>query len=107
MEAIQLLAFCAGMELRTGHRRRCYAARCRVRLGGAAVRNPLASWDAARKSRFDQPPARGEISVAFGQCPDRVQVIGQYRHRIDRERMAPAGLAKCATQRLDVLRQQT
>jgi hypothetical protein len=34
-------------------------------------------------------------------------VIGQYRHRIDRERMAPAGLAKCATQRLDVLRQQT
>ena len=50
---------------------------------------------------IDQPPARGKICIAFGQRPDRVQMVRQHDHRIDCERMMPARLTKRS-----VLRQQ-
>jgi hypothetical protein len=35
-------------------------------LGRAAAGNPFASRQVVREYRFDQPPARGKIGVAFG-----------------------------------------
>ena len=76
-------------------------------FGGTTPGNPFAGSDAAQERRLDQPPAGGEVCVALGQGPHRVQVIGQHDNRIDRERMMSVGLAKGATQGIDVVGQQS
>ena len=75
-------------------------------LGGTALGNPFAGHETPRKCRFDQPPARGKVCVVLGQGPDRVQMIRQHNHRIDRERVMPAYLTKRGAQLFDVIRQQ-
>jgi len=44
-------------------------------FGGAAGGDPFASGQSMRKGAFDQTPAGGEIGIASGQRPDRVEVI--------------------------------
>ena len=44
-------------------------------FGGAAIGNPFAFREAARKRRFDQPPACGEISI-----PRSTRIIKTGRH---------------------------
>jgi hypothetical protein len=75
-------------------------------LGGTAFRNAFAAGEAARKRRFDQPPARGKIRIALGHGPDRVEMIGQNHHRLDREGMTPPRLTNRDPQILDAFRQQ-
>lgn len=72
----------------------------------AAVRNPFAGRQAARKGRFDQPPAGGNSVSPLGQRPDRVEMIRQHNDCIDGERMPQARFAKCAAQPVDMLREQ-
>ena len=76
-------------------------------LGGTAFGNPFASRNTARETRFDQPPAHGKVGIAVRLCPDRVKVIGQDNHRVDRKWMVLPRLPKCCTQSVDVLRQQS
>ena len=63
-------------------------------LGGTASRNRLAGCEVARKRRLNQPPARCEIPVALGERPDRMQMIRENNHRVDREWMTSMSLAK-------------
>jgi hypothetical protein len=76
-------------------------------LGGPALGNSFASWNTARESRFDQPPTRGKVSIAVGHSPDRVKMIGQNNHRVDREWMVMPRLPKRCPQFVDMFRQQS
>src|ERR1700730_3231607 len=60
----------------------------------AAVGDWLASRQSMRKAAFDQAPAGGEIRIAIGQGPDRVQVIREDHGGFDREGMPCPHLAK-------------
>jgi hypothetical protein len=46
-------------------------------FGGAAGGDPFGSGQTMGKAAFDQSPAGGEIRIAIGQGPDRVEAIGQ------------------------------
>jgi hypothetical protein len=46
-------------------------------FGGAAGGDPFNSGQTMRKPLVGQAPTRGEICIAIGQGPDRVQVIRQ------------------------------
>jgi anti-sigma regulatory factor (Ser/Thr protein kinase) len=59
-----------------------------------------------RKAAFDQAPAGGEIRIAIGQGPDRVQVIRKDNGSFDREGMACAHLAKRRPQQDNMIGQQ-
>ena len=72
----------------------------------AAVGDWLASRQSMRKAAFDQASAGGEIRIAIGQGPDRVQVIRQDHGGLDREGMACPHLAKCRPQYVNVVGQQ-
>jgi hypothetical protein len=54
-------------------------------FGGAAGRDPFPSGQSIRKAAFDQSPAGGEIRIAIGQGPDRVQGIREDHGSFDRE----------------------
>ena len=59
-----------------------------------------------RKAALDQAPAHGEIGIAVGQGPDRVEVIRQDHGAFDRKRMPCTHLAKRRPQQSDMLGQQ-
>ena len=59
-----------------------------------------------RKAAFDRAPAGGEIRIAIGQGPDRVQVIRQDHGGFDREGMACPHLANRRPQYVDMVGQQ-
>ena len=59
-----------------------------------------------RKAAFDQSPAGGEIRIAIGQGPDRVQVIREDHGGVDREGMPCSHLAKRRPQQDNMLGQQ-
>src|SRR5947208_5000022 len=63
-------------------------------LRGAASRNRLAGSEVARKRRLDQPPARCKVTVAFGEGPDRMQMIRENNYGGDREWMTSTSRAK-------------
>jgi hypothetical protein len=63
-------------------------------FGGAAGGDPFGSGQTMGKAAFDQSPAGGEIRIAIGQGPDRVQVIRQDHGGFDREGMPCPHLAK-------------
>jgi len=75
-------------------------------FGGAAGGDPFVSGQTMRKVAFDRAPARGEIRIAIGQGPDRVQVIRQDHGGFDREGMSCPHPAKRRAQQSDVLGQQ-
>jgi hypothetical protein len=54
-------------------------------FGGATGGDPFVSGQTMRKAPFDQAPTRGEIRIAIGQSPDRVQVVRQDHRRFDRD----------------------
>jgi hypothetical protein len=68
------------------------------------IRSPAGSR--REEARLDQAPARGKIRIARGHCPDRVEVIVQHDHRLDREGMVPTRLSKRGPQFVDVFGQQ-
>ena len=72
----------------------------------AAVGDWLAARQSMRKAAFDQSPARGEIRIAIGQGPDRMQVIRQDHGGVDGEGMPCSHLAKRGAQQSDVPGQQ-
>jgi hypothetical protein len=74
--------------------------------GGAAGRDPFGSGQIMRKAAFDQARARGEIRIAIGQGPDRVQVIREDHGGFDREGMPSAHPAKRGPLYANVVRQQ-
>ena len=53
----------------------------------AAGRTLLASGHHLGEFRFNQAPARGEISIPRRQCPDAMQVFGEYNDCVHRKRM--------------------
>jgi len=56
---------------------------------------------------LDQSPARRKIRVAFGQSPNRVNVVGQYDECVDME-WVPLARAACGlTQGFDLVSQKT
>jgi hypothetical protein len=71
-----------------------------------ALRDLLMSWHAASEHRLDQAPARREIRVAFGQCPYRVQMIGQHDRCFGCERVPSSRIVECATQQFNIVREQ-
>lgn len=75
-------------------------------LAQAAVRNPFTARQSARERRLEQTPSRRKIGVAFGQGPNRMEMVGKYDDCVDRERMAQARRAKCRPQQIDVLGQE-
>jgi hypothetical protein len=51
--------------------------------------------DGGGEPTLDQVSTIWKIGVSFGQCHDDVEVIGQYDHGIDRERMIAPGRDHC------------
>jgi hypothetical protein len=75
--------------------------RCQIPLSALAARlAEIGSPErqSTRKAALDQAPARGEVGIAIGQGPDRVQVIRQHHSGFDRKRMTCARLAECRPQ---------
>ena len=66
-------------------------------------RNAFTDRDTSRERRLDQSPSRGEIRITVGQRPHRVDMIGQYDHRVHGERMVLARQAKGRAQFVDVI----
>ncbi len=75
-------------------------------FGGAAGGDPFASRQTMRKAAFDQSPAGGEIRIAIGHGPDRVEVIRENHGSFDREGMPCAHLAKGGPQYVNMVGQQ-
>ena len=71
-----------------------------------ALRTALGLRELAGKSRFDLPPTSCKIVVAFGQCPDTMQMIRQYHYSLHRKRMCLSNLAESNPQSADVFGQQ-
>ena len=68
--------------------------------------NPFASGQSMRKAAFDQAPAGGEIRIAMGQGPNRVEVFRHDHGSFDREGMSCPHLAKHRPQQVNMVRQQ-
>jgi hypothetical protein len=75
-------------------------------FGSTALGNLFTRAEASREGRFDQPPASGKVGITFRKSPDRVQMIRQHNHRVDRKRMTPPCFTKRNPQLLDTLCQQ-
>ena len=60
----------------------------------------------AREALFDQPPARREIMIAFGQRPDAMEMIGQDAHGDGFERPVGGGASPRGAQMVDMVSQQ-
>jgi hypothetical protein len=67
---------------------------------------PLLLRQRARKPALDQPPARGEITIAGRQLPDRMQMIGQHDECVDRKGMALPRCGNGLTQSRDMIDEQ-
>jgi hypothetical protein len=78
------------------------AARCRVRLWR---RDCLKSGRRLEGFR-ENADSISRQRVAHRPRPDRVEMIGQHDHRLDRERMMPVCLSERCTQFVHMLRQQ-
>jgi hypothetical protein len=73
----------------------------------ADIATPLGLGNGLNKADFYQPPTQREVGVARWQRPNRVDVFGQYHHRVDRKRVACLDDAHCLAQGTDILRQKT
>jgi hypothetical protein len=67
---------------------------------------PLGLGNGLSEADFYQPPTQREIGVARRQRPNRVDMFGQYHHRVDRKRVAHLDDAHCLAQGADILRQK-
>jgi hypothetical protein len=74
---------------------------------GAPLTQPLARREGAGEAPLDALPARGEVAVAVGQCPDAMQMIRQHDDGADGEGVLAADLGKGAAEQTDVFRQQS
>src|ERR1700738_4155637 len=77
-----------------------FAARNANRAAQFSLGNNLGEVD------LDQPPAQREIGVAGRQCPNRVDMIGQHHHGVNRERVARLREPRRLAQHLDMVCQQ-
>jgi hypothetical protein len=75
-------------------------------LAFATGQNRFRARDTARKSRFDEPPARREIAVARWQLSNRVQVFRQHHDCVRLERMIGMRFAKRRAKRINLANQQ-
>src|SRR2546425_13298979 len=60
----------------------------------------------SRKRRLDQRPTQRKISIALWQTPSCVQVIWQYHHRNNVERMGLPDLSHCIPEYIDFFCQE-
>jgi hypothetical protein len=66
----------------------------------------LGVGDGFRKDDFDQPPAQRKIGVDGRQRPNRMDMIGQHHHSVDRKRAARLRKPRRRAQRVDMVRQK-
>ncbi len=68
--------------------------------------SPLGVGNRLGKIDFDQPPAQRKIGIAGRQRPNRVDMIGQHHHGVDRKRVARLREPRRRAQRADIVRQK-
>src|SRR5262249_35118087 len=62
----------------------------------------LVVWKSTRELCLYEAPARGEIRIALGQCPNGMQMVRQDHGRFDRKWMSLPCVAMGRPQQLDV-----
>ena len=69
--------------------------------------SPLGRRHRLGEDDLDLSPAGRKIGVAFGQSPNRVNVVGQHDERVNAKWMPVKGAAGRFTQRLDLVGEET
>ena len=77
-----------------------FAARKAHRASQLGLRNGFGEVD------FDQPPTQRKIGVAGRQRPNRVDMIGQHHHGVDRKGVARPRKPRRLAQHVDIVRQK-
>jgi hypothetical protein len=62
----------------------------------------LCFWHLSRKRRLDQRPTQWKISITRWQTPNCVQMIWQYHHRDNVERMGLPDLSHCIAEYINL-----
>ena len=75
-------------------------------FGFSAIRYGFAIGEGARKACLDQSPSHREIRIPVWHRPDRVQVIRQNDHRLDRKAVAGAHVPNGRSDQFDMIRQE-